>query len=185
MTPAPSGKRDLQNSGSPRSGEPVYLTIGKLRRTHGVKGEILMDVLADDPEMIKPGLTLYVGTKHKEAKLAAVRAADKSLIVRFESHTDCDQAAVFRNQFVAIKTSDAQPLNTGRYYHHEVIGLKAVDESGKQLGILTDIISTGANDVYVIKPLEGAEILVPAVKEFVIKIDPGSHLIVVRLPEWE
>ena len=185
MTPAPTGKHDQQNSGSPRSGEPVYLTIGKLRRTHGVKGEILMDVLADDPEMVKPGLILYVGTKHKEAKLAAVRAADKSLIVRFEGHSDCDQAAVFRNQFVAIKTSDAQPLDTGRYYHHEVIGLKAVDENGNELGVLADIISTGANDVYVIKPLEGEEVLVPAVKEFVIKIDPGSRLIVVRLPEWE
>lgn len=185
MTPAPSGKRDLHNSGSPRSGEPVYLTIGKLRRTHGVRGEILMDVLADDPEMLKPGLVLFVGLKHKEAKLAAVRAADKSLIVRFEGHTDCDQAAAFRNQFVAIKTSDAQPLNTGRYYHHEVIGLKVIDDQGKDLGVLADILSTGANDVYVIRPAEGEEILVPAVKEFVIKIDPGSRLIVVKLPEWE
>ena len=185
MTPVPTNERNQPKSGSPRSGEPVYLTIGKLRRTHGVKGEILMDVLADDPEMIKPGLTLFVGSKHKEAKLAAVRTADKSLIVRFEGYSDCDQAAVFRNQFVAIKTSDAQPLDSGRFYHHEVMGLKVFDESGKELGVISEIIPTGANDVYVIKPLEGEDILVPAVKEFVMKIDTGSRSIVVRLPEWD
>lgn len=186
MTPAPSPKnRDQHHSGSPKSGEPVYLTIGKLRRTHGVKGNLLMDVLGDSAESIAPGLVVFVGPKHKEARVAEVRPNNNSLLIRFEGITDCDQAAVFRNQAVAIRSKEAPPLPEGRYYQHEVLGLRVIDETAKELGVLTEILSTGAHDVYVIKPAEGEEILVPAVKDFILKIDTEGGVIVARLPQWE
>lgn len=186
MTPrSQAEKGNNQKSGSPQSGEPVYLTIGKLRRTHGVKGEIIMDLLTDSPEMIKPELTVYIGSHHKPQVFSSVRAMDQSLLVKFTGYEDCDQATVFRNQFVAIKTSDAEPLQEGKFYQHEVIGMEVVDEDGNRIGKISEIIPTGANDVYVVQPEDGEEILIPAVKLVVLKIDPLKGRMIVKLPEWE
>ena len=186
MTPVPSArKRDPQNSGSPKSGEPAYLIIGKLRRTHGVNGDLLMDVLTDEPEVIKEGLTVFVGPHHKSLKISGCRTAGKSLLVRFEGFTDCDQAGVFRNQPVSIKAIEAQPLKEGRFYHHEIIGIKVLDENRSGIGIVTEILVTGANDVYVVQNAAGDEVLIPAVNEFVKKIDPDNCEMTVKLPQWE
>jgi len=144
-----------------------------------------MDVLTDRPESITPGLTVYVGPKRKLLKVTGVRFTAKEIIIRFEGYTDCDQAAIFRNLDVCIKTDEARPLDKGRFYQHEVIGLQVMDEAGNKIGIVTEILATGANDVYVVKPEEGNEVLIPAVKEFVKKIDPENHLMVVQLPQWE
>ncbi len=186
MTPVPSArKRTPQNSGSPKSGEPAYLIIGKLRRTHGVNGDLLMDVLTDEPEVIKAGLTVFVGPHHRLMKISGCRTAGESLLVRFEGFTDCDQAAIFRNQSVAIKTNEAQPLKAGRFYQYEIIGLNVIDENGKSIGKVTEILVTGANDVYVVQNEAGDEVLIPAVKEFVKKIDLDNGELTVLLPQWE
>ena len=186
MTPVPSArKRDPQNSGSPKSGEPAYLIIGKLRRTHGVNGDLLMDVLTDEPEAIKEGLTVAVGPHHKLMKISGCRTAGENLLVRFEGFTDCDQAGVFRNQSVSIKANEAQPLKEGRFYHHEIIGLTVLDENRNTIGKVTEILVTGANDVYVVMNEAGDEVLVPAVKEFIKKIDPENCEMTVKLPQWE
>lgn len=186
MMPVPSArKRDTQKSGSPKTGEPVYLTIGKLRRTHGLKGDLLMDVLTDNPESITSGLPVFVGPKHKPMKIIRARSISKAMIIGFEGFTDCDQAAILRNQEVAIKTTEAKSLEEGRFYHHEIIGMQVMDETGNLIGIVSEIVTTGANDVYVVKPVEGNEILIPAVKDFIKKIDPVDKRMVVQLPQWE
>jgi 16S rRNA processing protein RimM len=186
MTPVPSArKRDTQNSGSPKTDEPVYLTIGKLRRTHGLNGDLLMDVLSDNPESITTGLSVFVGPKHKLLKIIRARYTAKAMIIGFEGFTDCDQAAILRNLDVAIKTSEARPLEKGRFYQHEIIGMHVVDEAGNTVGIVAEILTTGANDVYVVKPVEGNELLIPAVKEFVKMIDPENNKMVVQPPLWE
>lgn len=186
MSPAPTTrKREQPTSGSPRSGEPVYLTLGKLRRTHGLKGDLLLEVFTDNPQMIKPGLQVYVGHSHQLLKVAAARENGNTMLICFEGVEDCDQAAAFRNQFVMIKTSDADPLEDGRFYHHEVVGMQVFDENGGLVGTLAEIITTGANDVYVVQPENGDEILIPAVKEFIKDIDRGSKRMTVRLPQWE
>ena len=89
-------------TGSPQSGEPVYLAIAKLRRTHGLKGEILMDALTDFPERIKKGNTVYTGPKHTPRIINTFRPTNKEYLISFEGITDCDQAAILRNQLVFI-----------------------------------------------------------------------------------
>jgi 16S rRNA processing protein RimM len=186
MNPVPTArKREQPTSGSPKSGEPVYLTLGKLRRTHGLKGDLLFEVYTDTPQMIRQGLQVFVGNAHRPLKIASARENGKTMLIRFEGVEDCDQAAAYRNQFVMISKSDASPLAEGRFYHHEVIGMQVFDEGGVLLGVLTEIIMTGANDVYVIQPENGEEILLPAIKEFVKEIDRGSNRMTVQLPQWD
>lgn len=171
--------------GSPQTGEPEYLTIGKLRRTHGVHGEIIMDALTDFPETITTGMTVFIGAHHKQQKISSIRPADKTFLIAFEGFDDCDKVGIFRNQFVFIKSKDAAPLEEGKFYQHEVVGMDVIDENGNQLGKLSEIINTGANDVYVIQPEAGDEILIPAIKSVVLEIDTNTGKMRVRLPEWE
>lgn len=173
------------NTGSPQVGGPVYLAIGKLQRTHGVKGELVLDVLTDFPQRIKVGRQVFIGNQHKEYVIASVRPNGNTLLVGFEGLIDCDQASIVRNQLVYIRTEDAQVLPEGEFYHHEIEGMSVFDETGKLIGLISEVLITGANDVYVVASDSGDEILIPAIKSVVISIDRKERKMVVRLPEWE
>lgn len=186
MTTAESfSSKQTQKSGSPQSGGPVFLIIGKLQRTHGVKGEIIMEVLTDFPEKIMPGNIVYIGSKQQAYEVNSVRSAADKLLISFKGFTDCDQVSILRNQTVSIKTEDANQLPEGEFYHHEIIGMTVVEEDGKLVGTIGEILVTGANDVYIITKENGEELLLPAIRDAVRSIDRNSRKMVVRLPVWE
>ena len=89
----------------------------------------------------------------------------------FEGYDTPEQAGKLRNQLAYVPTADRPPLPDGEYYHHQLIGLKVISEQGEVLGKVTEILATGANDVYVVRAEIGAEILIPAVDEFVRAVD--------------
>ncbi len=180
-----SSSKRKQNTGSPQSGGPVFLTIGKLQRTHGVKGEIVMEVMTDFPEKILPGNIVYIGSKQQPYEVASVRPTADKILISFKGFTDCDQVSILRNQIVSIKTEDANQLPEGEFYHHEIIGMTVVEEDGSLVGTIGEILVTGANDVYIINKENGEELLLPAIRDAVRSIDRSSRKMVVRLPEWE
>lgn len=171
MTPPEDPQQQDDASGSPGSGEPVFLAVGRLRRPHGLRGEILMDVLTDFPERIKPGTTFYIGEQHEPLRLKTCRGKKPEMLVSFEGFDDRDQAGQLRNRLVFVRSEDRPPLPEGEYYHHELIGLRVVGETGDELGVLTDILQTGANDVYVVKTPDGAELLLPAIEPVILDIN--------------
>ena len=172
------------NSGSPRSGEPVYLAVGKLRRSHGLEGDMLMDVLTDFPERLRVGRTVYIGEEHEPMRIAARRGHDRQLVIRFDGFHNPEEVARLRNLNVYVQASSLPKLPEGQYYHHELIGLSAVNESGQTLGQLTQILETGANDVYVIRTSDDKELLLPAVEDVILAIDLQKGEILVRPPEY-
>lgn len=180
-----SSSKRIQKTGSPQSGGPVFLIIGKLQRTHGVKGEIIMEIMTDFPEKIVPGNIVYIGSIQKEYEVATVRPTADKMLISFKGFNDCDQVSILRNQIVSIKTEDANQLPEGEYYHHEILGMTVVEEDGKPVGTISEILVTGANDVYIIKKENGEELLLPAIRDAVRSIDRESRKMVVRLPEWE
>ena len=180
-----SSSSSQQTTGSPQSGGPVFLTIGKLQRTHGVKGELIMEVHTDFPERVTPGLQVFIGKNHQEYKIASVRPNGDKLLVSFSGLIDCDQAAILRNQLVFIKTVDANLLPDGEFYHYEILGMQVIDESGNMIGQIQEIMVTGANDVYVVNTEDGKEVLLPAIRSVVLSIDRENQVITVRLPEWD
>lgn len=186
MTTAEStSSKHIQKTGSPQSGGPVFLIIGKLQRTHGVKGEIIMEIMTDFPEKIVPGNIVYIGSTQKEYEVATVRPTADKMLISFKGFNDCDQVSILRNQIVSIKTEDANQLPEGEYYHHEIIGMTVVEEDGKPVGTISEILVTGANDVYIIKKENGEELLLPAIRDAVRSINREQRKMVVRLPEWE
>ena len=174
--PAQAGK-----SGSPSKGEPVYLAVGLLRRPHGVHGEILMEVYTDFPERLEDGSTVFLGAKHKPATIRHIRHHNEGLLFSFEGVDTPESAGLLRKQLVYVKTATRPALPAGQYYHHQMIGMTVVDDSGNELGKLTEIIQTGANDVYVVLSGTGKELLLPSIKQVVLDVDVESNRMIVHL----
>ena len=173
------------SSGSPQSGEPLYIAIGKIRRTHGVHGELLIDLLTEFPQRFKKGSVVMVGKKYDRYTISTFRLTANGALISFEGLTDCDQAAFLRNQMIYGTTAESPRLAEGEFYHHEVLGMDVVTESGQRIGKVDEIIETGANDVYVVINEEGQEILLPVIKSVILMFIREKNEIVVRPPEWE
>jgi len=169
-------------SGSP-DGEPVYLTVGFLRRPHGLQGEIVMDLHTNFPERMKSGRKLFVGEEHQPMTLTSVRPHQTGLLVKFKGIETPEDAGLHRNQWVYVKRSDVPSLPAGQIYQYELIGFQVLDESDQPLGELVEILETGANDVYVVRDHSGKEILLPAIPSVILDVEAGARLMRVHLLE--
>jgi 16S rRNA processing protein RimM len=172
-----------QSAGLPGNGETLFLAIGKLRRPHGVHGEILMDVVTDFPERIKAGITVFVGPQYQERTIRSVRSNAGTMLVAFEGFNNPEEAGGLRNLYLFVRADDRPPLPAGEYYHHQLIGLPVVTDEGQMLGILAEILSNAANDIYVVQPEKGPEILLPAIDSVILDIDLQQGEIRVHLLE--
>ena len=172
------------NQGSLVCSEPEFICIGKIHRAHGIKGDVILDPMTDFPERIRRGKSVYAGEKHQPLTVARVRQKPPFLLVGFKEIEDETAAAAFRNTYLFVKTADLPKLPDGEYYFHQLIGLEAVNTECTHIGVLTDILETGANDVYVIRKDDGTEELVPDVPQFIQQIDIANHLIKIDFPEW-
>jgi 16S rRNA processing protein RimM len=178
---APRSTTATTKTGSPPTGEPEYLVVGFLRRPHGVKGEMLMDVHTDFPERLKTGTTVYLGDQHQPMVIANRRGHAKGLLVRFRGIKTPEKAGLYRNTWVYVPTAGRPELPEGEYYHHQLVGLKIVTDEDRELGTLVDIIETGANDVYVIRDTDGKEILLPAIPPVILDVNLAERQMRVHL----
>jgi 16S rRNA processing protein RimM len=169
-------------SGSP-TGEPVYLTVGFIRRPHGIRGELIMDIHTDFPDRLHAGTKVFLSEEHRPAKLASVRPHGTSLLVSFRGMDSPETAGRLRNTWVYVTTADRPPLPDGKVYQHQILGLRVITDEGRELGQLVDIFETGANNIYVVKTADGKEILLPAIPDVVLGIDLPNGEIKVHLLE--
>jgi 16S rRNA processing protein RimM len=174
---------DSKNAPGSPDGEPVYLVIGFLRRAHGVRGEIILDLHTDFPERLRSGRKLFVGEERKLMTLDGARPHAKGMLVKFKGIDTPEDAGQLRNQWVYVRTTDVPSLPDGKLYQHELFGFQVVDENENPLGELVEIIETGANDVYVIRNEFGKEILLPAIPSVILDTDPARRLMRVHLLE--
>ena len=181
MPSARVSRKSAGKPGSPSLGEPVYLAVGLLRKPHGLRGDLLLQVYSDFPERIRPGTTIFVGDDHRPLKITRRRPHNDGLILGFEGIESAEQAGKYRATLAYVPSTDRPALPPGEYYHHEIIGLTVFDETGNELGRLTEIIQTGANDVYVVKPARGSDILLPALKEVILGVDLETQVMRVHL----
>lgn len=182
---AERGNADNNNKkGSLPDSEPEFICIGKIHRSHGIKGDVILDPMTDFPERFRRGRTVYAGDDHIELTITRVREKAPFLLVGFKELEDETKASEFRNQFVYVRTADLPPLPDGEYYFHQLIGLEARDISGTRVGTLSEILETGANDVYVIRKEDGTEELIPDIPQCIKNIDIINHIITIDFPEW-
>jgi 16S rRNA processing protein RimM len=169
-------------SGSP-AGEPVYLVIGFLRRPHGLRGEIIMDLHTDFPERLKRGRRVFVGEAHRSMSLEGVRPHGKGVLIKLRGVDNSEEAGLYRNQWVSVKTADVPALPVGQVYQYQLLGLSVLDERDIRLGQITEIIETGANDVYVVTDDSGHELLLPAIPSVILELDMDRRIMHVHVLE--
>jgi 16S rRNA processing protein RimM len=140
-----------------------------------------MEVLTDFPERLIEGMLLYVGTEQQPLHLVKRRYHREALLVTFEGYETPEAVGEFRNQYAFIPISGLAPLPEGEYYHHQVLGLRVVDENGAGIGTIVEIIETGANDVYVVRQEGGSDILLPAIDPVILDVNLNSGEMLVHL----
>lgn len=157
--------------GSPEQGEPAFLVIGKIRRPHGVRGDVLMEIHSDFPERIQPSVVVYIGEQTQPHRILSRRTHRDGLLIRFEGYTTPEAAAELRNQWVYVRADDRPPLEDGEYYHHQILGMMVFDTNQGFIGWVREILSTGANDVLVVKNEQGDEQLIPFADDWIQEVD--------------
>lgn len=161
-----------KRKGSGRSGEPEpdFLEVGRVLRPWGVRGEMKVAMLGSRADDLSPGQRVYLGDDRLEYVIRSARGAKDVLIVGMQGCDTPEQAEALRDMTVAIHHGDAAPLGPNEYYHHQIIGLTVIAETGETLGQVESILETGAHDVYVVRGPRG-EVLIPARVEFVKQVD--------------
>jgi 16S rRNA processing protein RimM len=168
-------------AGSSSRGEPAFLAVGRLRKPHGLKGELQMEVITDFPERLKRGVTVHVGSDYIPKTIKSVRTQNQLLLVAFEGCESPEAASDLRSQLVFVPSAGVPSLEEGEYYHHQLLGLIVMDEDQRLLGTITDILETGANDVYVVTRDSGPDILFPGTDEVILDIDLVAGVMKIHL----
>jgi 16S rRNA processing protein RimM len=177
-------QKNAREAGSRQHREPEFLVVGKLRRAHGVRGEIAMEVYTHFPELMAPGQVVYIGESHHPHTIEKTRWKNALMLLKFAGIDDRTLVSTLTNALVFIQASVLPPLADDTFYYHELIGLGVVTDSGEHLGTVEEILETGANDVLIIQDDQGKERLLPAIDSVVLEIDLDGGEMVVALQEW-
>ncbi len=172
------------DAGSQTNTEPAFLVLGKLRRAHGVRGEIALEVYTRMPELLDPDRVVYIGEEHQSYTIDQTRWKQDLLLLKFAGIDDRTAVAELTNLLVYTPTRDLPGLPDDEFYFHELIGLDVYDADERYLGVLTEILETGANDVFLIRDERGKEVLIAAVDEHILEIDLEKGHIIVSTIEW-
>ena len=167
-------------------GSEDRIIIGEVVGVHGVRGAVRVAPVTDFPDRLL-GLAEVVLVSGGAARPVRVERSSRSgrvVLMKFQGTGTRGAAEALRGATVEIPARDAVPLPPGQFYTFQVIGLEVRTPEGKAVGRVVDILRTGSNDVYVVRPPEGGEILLPAVDSVVQRIDIGAGELVARLPEW-
>jgi 16S rRNA processing protein RimM len=172
------------DAGSGRNAEPAFLVLGKLRRAHGVLGEIALEVYSRIPELLSVDRTVFIGETYQPFTIQSTRPKGKLLLLKFFKIDDRTKASGLTNQLVYTRSDHLPRLPEGEFFFHELIGLDVYDTDDNYLGVLTEILETGANDVYLVRDHTGVEVLIAAVEENILEIDLEQRRMTVAIIHW-
>jgi 16S rRNA processing protein RimM len=162
---------------------PERVVVGRIVRPHGLRGEVVVQVLSDAPDRFVVGARVEAGEPSGERTpltVTAVRADRGRLLVTFAEVPDRTAAEQLHSALLSIPSDEAAPLPEGEYYAWQLEGLEVVDEDGRRLGVLSRVMERAANDLWVVDTGRG-EAMVPAVEEFVREVDLNAGRVVVHV----
>lgn len=166
-------------------GNEKYITIGKIVNTQGHRGEVRVYPLTDFPDRFKEMESVVVnsGERHRTLHIERVYFHKRFVIIKFKEIKDMNDAEMLKGGLLQIDRHELVPLPEGSFYIFEIIGLSVYTESGDYLGKVADVLQTGANDVYLVDRDEEGQVLIPALKKVVKKVDLEKGFMLVELPE--
>ncbi|MBQ6371740.1 MAG: 16S rRNA processing protein RimM [Oscillospiraceae bacterium] len=155
-----------------------FIEAGRITNTHGVSGDVKIEVWLDSPDFLKRCKRVFVDGK--EYRFRSARQQNRFLIVSFEEIADVASAMPFKGKKVYIDRDDA-PLKKGEFFLQDIIGIRVVDQNGGEVGVLREIFEAPASAVYVVQG--ESEHLIPAVPEFIMDTDVENGVLTVKLIE--
>ncbi|WP_239254325.1 ribosome maturation factor RimM [Listeria ilorinensis] len=162
--------------------------VGKIVNTHGLMGEVRVISRTDfAEERYQKGKKLYLFRKNtdmpEELTIKSHRKHKNFDLLTFEGFTNINQVENMKEGLLKVKESELRELEENAFYYHEIIGCEVYTTDGSYIGKITEILSPGANDVWVVKPEKGKEIYLPYIEDVVKEVDPAESRVVIEQVE--
>ena len=155
--------------------------VGIIKGAWGIQGDLRVASMTDNSERFAANSRLFL--EGRAVRVRRSREVKGGIVLKLDSVHDRTAAEQLRGKSLSVPSQDVPPLPEGTYYHYQLIGLDVHTCEGELLGTVREILTTGANDVYVIKRPESRDLLIPALKRVVVGVDLVAGRMVVRLPE--
>ncbi len=161
------------------------IKIGIITSSHGIRGEVKVYPTTDDVNRFKKLKECIIATKKENitVHIESCKFFKNMVILKFKEYSNINDIEVFRQCDLYVTRENAVKCNKDEYFIGDMIDSLVIDEDGQKIGNLVDVLSTGANDVYVIKQENDKEILIPAIKQCIISVDVENKVITVHLME--
>ena len=157
------------------------IVIGVVRGVRGIRGELRIEITTDILERFQSGqFVTIMGEKRKIVKFIST---SKGGLLHLDGVVTRDMAETLIGEMICVPYSEAVMNPKGSYFHHQLIGIDVFNDCNERLGVLTEIILTGANDVYVVTRTDKKDLLIPAVSNVIQNIDVSSNMMLVQIPE--
>ena len=162
--------------------EDLY-QVGAITQTHGIRGEVKVFPMTDDISRFKNMKDLILDTGKEQIKLevTSARAQKNLVILKFKGYDDINQVEKYKGCGLYVTRENRVKCEKDEYFIADLMDVKVVDEADRIMGTIADVLTTGANDVYVVKDETGKEILLPAIKECILNVDLKNNVMKVHI----
>lgn len=159
------------------------LQVGIITSTHGLKGEVKIYPTTDDVNRFKKlkDVILDIGNSTLTLEIESVKFFKQYVILKFKGIDNINDVEKYRQKNLYVTRSNAVKLSKDEYFIADLVGLKIIDETEQDIGILKDVIETGANDVYAIEMTNGQELLLPAIKQCILEINLENQFMKIHI----
>ena len=161
------------------------LRVGVIANTHGIRGEVKVFTTTDEKERFKDlkKVILDMGKEQRVLEIQSVRFFKNLVILKFKGIDNINDIEMYKGKDLLVTREDAVPLEEGEYFIADLLDLDVYSDEDEKIGVLYDVMQTGANDVYVVKTEEGKEILLPAIDECILDINLEESRMTVHIME--
>ncbi|GFI07758.1 MAG: 16S rRNA processing protein RimM [Lachnospiraceae bacterium] len=162
-----------------------YLRVGVIASTHGLKGEVKVFPTTDNPKRFRElkKVLLDTGHEYKPLEVAGVKFFKNQVILKFREFDDINEVEQYKGKDLLVTRDQAVPLEENENFITDLIHMEVYTDEGIRLGTLTDVLQTGANDVYVVETEEGKEVLLPAIPSCILKVSVEEARMTVHILE--
>lgn len=160
-----------------------YFRVGVIANTHGLRGEAKVYPTTEDVKRFDYLKEVVVETKNgiETLHITSVKYFKNMVIVKFKEINDINELLPYKGFDLLVDRENAIPLEEGEYYIADILGSEVITDEDKKLGIIVDVIQTGANDVFVVKTEENKEVLLPSIPQCVLSKDIENKVVKVHL----
>lgn len=162
-----------------------YLQVGVITGTHGIRGEVKVFPTTDDPARFKKLKKVFLdtGKEYLEMEIEQVKFFKQFAILKFKGYDSINEIEKYKKKSLLVDRAHAVKLKENEYFIADLLGLEVYTDEEQLLGTLSDVLQTGANDVYVVKMEADREVLIPAIRDCILSVDIEERRMKVHLLE--